>query len=146
MALVDDADVQVHLPFDKLKVENIPDDLAKAKEDAERIIRGYLAGVFEPATLAAWISPATTPSQIRAVAGRFTAAKIYRVRFSENSLDDPAYAQQLYNEAMAMLLAIIAGDIVLDDVDDTSLDFDNTFFEPNDGSTDQPKFTMSGRF
>lgn len=141
MALVDDGDVQIFLPLDKLKVEAIPDDKARAYQDAERIIRGYLAGVFEAATLAAWTTPSATPGEIRAVAGRLAAARIYRLRYSENSLDDPGYAQVLYNEAMAMLQAIIDGDIVLTGVTDPSTTFDDTYFEPNAG-TDPPKFAM----
>lgn len=143
MAWVDDADVQIHLPIDKLLLEEIPDDKAQAVEYGERIVRGYLAGVLEPATIAAWVSPATTPSQIRLVTGLFTAAKIYRLRYSEDSLDDPEYAQVLYNEAMAMINGIIAGTIILDDVDDVTSGFDNTWFTPNDASTDQPKFRMA---
>jgi hypothetical protein len=145
VAFVDDADVQIHLPIDKLRVETIPDDKDDAYEDAERIIRGYLAGVFESATIASWISPETTPSQIRAVAGRFAAAKIYRVRYSENSLTDPEYAQVLYNEAMAMLNAIIAGDILLDDVEDVTSGFDNLWFLPN-ADSDDPIFAMGDRY
>jgi hypothetical protein len=141
MAIIDDADIQTHLPFDKLKLEEIPDDVASQKLDAERIIRGYLAGVFEPATLAAWTDPDSTPGQIRAIAGRFAAAHIYRIRYSEDSLDDPEFAQNLYNEAMTMLMMVITGQIVLDDVDDVGAQFDNTYFFPND-TTDDPKFTM----
>jgi Bacteriophage Mu, Gp36 len=147
MAFVDDADVQVHLPIDKLKIEELPDDLAKCKEDAERIIRGYLAGVFEPATLASWIDPDSTPVVIRAIAGRLTAALIYRTRYSEDSLDDPEYAQNKYNEAMDMLMKVINGQIVLEEVDDdVATPFDGTWFTPNDASTDIPKFAMSDRY
>jgi len=145
MAYVDDADVQIHLPVDKLKVEEIPDDKDDAFEDAERIIRGYLAGVVSTATLDLWATPDDTPDIIRAIAGRFAAAKIYRVRYSEDSLDDPQYAQGLYNDAMAMINAIIAGNLIIDGVTDTT-QFDNTYFTPNDASTDTPKFTMAGRF
>lgn len=146
MAFVDDADVQVHLPIDKLKIEEIPDDLLKCKEDSERIIRGYLAGVFEAATLASWVDPDNTPSVIRAIAGRFTAALIYRTRYSEDSLDDPEFAQNKYNEAMDMLMKVISGEIVLEEVDDdTANPFDNTWFEPTNDS-DPPKFAMSDRY
>lgn len=145
MAFVNDADVQIHLPVDKLQVEEVPDDLARAKEDAERIIRGYLAGVVDSAVLALWIDPDSTPEIIRAIAGRLTAARLYRLRFSEQSLDDPEYAQNLYNEAMALLQGIISGQIDVPGVDEGT-DFDDTWFEPNDASTDQPKFTMSGRY
>lgn len=145
MPLVDDADVQIHLPVDKLKVETIPDDLAKAKEDADRIIRGYLAGTIDSAVLATWITPTATPVFVRGIAGRFTAALIYRTRYSEDSLDDPEYAQNKYQEAMNMLNGIINGSIDIPGVEEGTA-FDNTWFEPTDASTDQPKFTMSGRF
>ena len=144
MPLVDDADVQIHLPVDKLKVEEIPDDLIKAKEDADRIVRGYLAGVVASAVLGTWVIPATTPTIIRAIAGRFTAALIYRTRYSENSLNDPEFAQNKYNEAMAMLNKIISGELVIDGVD-PGTDFDNTWFEPNANSID-PIFTMVSQF
>lgn len=144
MAIVDDGDIQIHLPVDKLAIETIPDDLAEAKEDAERIVRGYLAGVIPAATLATWITPAAVPGEVRAIAGRLCAAKIYRNRFSENSLTDPAYAQFMYDEAMKMLNDIIAGNLLLTGITDTT-QFDNTYFEPN-ANSDDPKFTMSGRF
>lgn len=146
MAFVDDADVQAQLPIDRVKVEAIPDDRDKAYEDAERIVRGYLAGVLLPATLATWVSPATTPEVIRAITARFAAALIYRVRFSQNSLDDPEFAQKKYNEAMAMLTDVLNGNIVLVGVTDLTTQFDSTYFIPNDDTTDTPRFTMSGRY
>jgi len=144
MPLVDDADVQIHLPVDKLKVEEIPDDRAKAYDDADRIVRGNLAGVVDSTVLALWITPTATPNIIRAIAGRFAAALIYRTRYSENSLDDPQFAQNKYNEAMAMLNAIIAGTLAIDGVD-IGTDFDNTWFEPNNESID-PIFAMGVQF
>ena len=145
MALVTDEDVQSHLPKDKLKVEGIPDDRNAIYLDAERIVRGYLAGVIDTAVLASWTSPDATPQIVREITGLLAAAQIYRVRFSESSLSDPTYAQELYNEAMAMLQAIIAGNLIIEEVPDTTV-FDSSYFEPNDGSTDPPKFLMSGRF
>jgi len=144
MALVTDEDVQSHLPKDKLKVEEIPDDRNQIYLDQERIVRGYLAGVIDSAVLATWITPVATPQIIRTITGMLAAAEIYRVRFSENSLDDPTYAQSLYNRAMAMLNDIIAGDLLVEGVPDTTV-VDNTYFWPND-TTDPPKFLMSGRF
>lgn len=141
MPLIDDADVQVHLPYDKLKVEEIPDDLAQCKLDAERIVRGYLAGIIDTAVLASWATPETTPEVIRAVAGRFCAALIYRTRYSENRLGDPEYAQNKYNEAMSLLMGITSGDLAIPDVIVGS-DFGNDWFEPNNNS-DPPKFTMA---
>lgn len=151
MPLVDDADAQIHLPFDKVLIEAVPDDKEKAYEDADRIVRGYLAGVLDAATLNSWDTPANTPPQIRAIAGRFVAAAIYRLRFGQASVQDPAYAQVKYNEAMAMLQGVIDGSVVLTDpdtgepIEDISTDFGNTYFLPNDES-DPPKFTMSGRY
>lgn len=143
MPLVDDADVQVHLPYDKLKVEEIPDDLVKQKLDAERIVRGYLAGVVDADVLALWTTPEDTPSTIRAITGRFAAAKIYRTRFSEIRGGDPEFAQVLYDQAMDLLMGVIAGDIPIDDVE-IGTNFDNTWFYPND--TIDPKFAMDDRY
>lgn len=144
MAFIDDADVQVHLPVDKLQVERVPDDLAKCKLDTERIIRGYLAGVIDSAVLATWTTPEDTPEVIRAIAGRLCAALLYRTRYSENSLDDPQFAQVKYNEAMALLTDIIEGDIVIPGVELGS-NFSNEWFEPN-ANSDPPKFTMADQY
>lgn len=142
MPLVTDGDVQSHLPKDKLKVEEIPDDRAQIYLDSERIVRGYLAGVVDSAVMALWLTPDATPQIIRTVTGMFAAAEIYRIRFSESSLNDPGFAQRLYNDAMAMLNDIIAGNLIIVEVPGTTA-FDNTYFWPND-TTDDPKFTMSG--
>jgi len=154
MSLATNDDIQVHLPSDKILVTNIT-DLASLQTDAERIIKGYLAGTFAPTTLAGWndptasiASPNYVPVLIRAVAGRFIAAFAYRRYYSEDSLDDPQYAQRKYDEAMSMLNQIISGELVLNDVTEvvntgshmTSLDF-----YPND-TADGPKFTMDLTF
>lgn len=143
--IVSDEDIQVHLPFDKLRIEEIPDDLAQVKTDAERIIRGYLAGVVDAAILATWTTPGTTPDIIRAIGGRFAAAGIYRLRYSEDSLDDPEFAQNKYNEAMGMLNGIMAGTIVIDPTTPQQ-GFDSSFFFPNNDGTAEPKFTMDSLF
>lgn len=143
MPIVDDADVQVHLPYDKLKIEEIPDDLAKCKLDTERIVRGYLAGVIPAADMALWLDPPDVPEVIRAAAGRLCAALIYRTRYSESSLDDPQFAQNKYNEAMGMLQGIIDGSIIVDGV--VTSQFDSTYFFPNDAAGD-PKFAMDDRY
>jgi hypothetical protein len=143
MAIVSDDDVQVHLPVDKLKIEEIPDDLAKCKLDTERIVRGYLAGVIPTADMALWIDPDDVPEVIRAAAGRLCAALIYRTRYSEQSLDDPQFAQNKYNEGLAMLQGIVDGSIIVTGV--ITVQFDNTYFFPND-STGEPKFAMDSRY
>lgn len=154
MPLATDDDVQVHLPEDKIAVADIT-DLADMQTDAERIIKGWLAGTFSPTTLAGWndptvniASPNYVPVLIRAVAGRFIAAFAYRRYYAEDSLDDPEYAQTKYNEAMDMLRQIIDGELVLSDVAeevDTGTHMTSADFWPND-STDPPKFTMDIQF
>lgn len=139
MPLIDDADVQIHLPVDKLKIEEIPDDLSDAKRDAERIVRGYLTGSVDALTLASWDTPDHTPDTIRAIAGRLCAALIYRVRYSEATTEYAEYAQMLYNEAMMMLQRIVDGTLDIPGV--LTPQFDNTYFEPNALSSD-PKFAM----
>ena len=154
MPLATNDDVQVHLPSDKILVTDIT-DLASMQTDAERIIKGWLAGTFSPTTLAGWndpsvniASPNYVPVLIRAVAGRFIAAFAYRRYYSEDSLDDPTYAQTKYDEAMSMLRQIINGELVLSDVTetvDTGSHMTSDDFWPND-TTDGPKFTMDLSF
>lgn len=146
MPLIDDSDIQIHLPIDKLQVEEIADDLNDVKTDVERIIRGYLAGVYTAATLAAWTTPASTPSLIRAIGGRLGAALIYRLRTSEEVDNDPEYAQNKYNEGMAMLNAVIRGEMVLEEVvADVATRFNPDYFWPN-ATTADPVFTMDKQF
>lgn len=146
-------DVNMHLPTDKLEMQQPTLDLKGV--DAERIIRGYLASVYSAVTLAGWTDPTETdplaigyvPQLIRAIAGRFIAAFWYRERYSEDSLDNPQYAQGLYDEAMAMLQGIIAGTLVLDDVTElpestTSLTQED--FWPNDTDTG-PMFSVDDK-
>lgn len=138
-------DVNMHLPTDKLEIEE--PELALFGLDADRIIRGYLAGTIPATTLATWTSPNSTPELVRAIAGRFIAAFYYRERYSEDSLDDPAYAQIKYNEAMALLQGIISGDIVLIEGPDTVIvgpHMSSLDFYPN-ATDDGPIFTMNDR-
>lgn len=142
MAFASLDDVNMHLPTDKLEMEQPQLDLFGI--DAERIIRGYLAGVFTPATLASWADPDSTPELIRAIAGRFIAAFYYRERYSEDSLDDPEYAQFKYNEAMNLLMGVIGGSLDLIDTAEPSTvggHFTAEDFYPNN-SDPGPIFTM----
>jgi len=138
VALADLEDVNVHLPTDKLEVDDAIDPALE--RDAERIVKGYLSGVYEPVVLAGWDTPTNTPELIRAIAGRLIAAFYYRQRYSEDSLDDPQYAQVKYNEAMALIMELRAGTIDLVEVpgDDASI----LKFWPDD-TTDGPYFTMA---
>jgi hypothetical protein len=134
------SDVNRYLPTEKIEVTE--PELELFEVDASRIIRGYLAGVFSPATLAAWADPVTTPELIRSIAGRLIAALFYRERYSEDSLEDPQYAQKLYDDAMAWIMDIREGDIQLIDVTEvptTGDRFTIDDFWPND---DSPLFTI----
>ncbi|KKW09706.1 MAG: hypothetical protein UY48_C0055G0009 [Candidatus Gottesmanbacteria bacterium GW2011_GWB1_49_7] len=137
-------DINVHLPSDKLGLADGDD--TEMQLDAERIIKGYLSTVYSAATLAEWADPATTPGLIRAIAGRLIAAFYYALRFSEDSVERPEYAQFKYDEAMSMLKQIVAGTLLLPEVTETpttGLSFTSADFWPND---DDPVFTMSKEF
>jgi len=141
MALATIDDINIHLPRDKIEVDTA--DYGPFQLDAERVVRGMLAGYYSSVTLASWSDPETTPGLIRAVVGRLVAAFYYRQRYSEDSLDDPLFAQNKYNEAMELLRGILDGTVVLEEVtDDVGADhLTINDFWPND-TTDPPKFTM----
>lgn len=141
MAFADISDINVHLPADKLIVDD--GMYPSIQLDAERIVRGYLAGVIGSTTLVSWLTPSATPELIRSITGRFAAAFYYRLRYSEDSIRDPEYAQVKYDEGMALLQGVIGGTLVLVDSDDTTVtsDLSTDDFWPND-SSDPPKFTM----
>lgn len=144
MALASLDEINVHLPDDKIEVDS--DQYVPLQLDAERIVRGYLAGVFAPATLAGWDTPDHTPGLIRAIAGRLVAAFYYRLRYSEDSLTDPQYAQIMYNQAMDLLNRIISGEIVLEEVPEdagTGDHFGAGDFYPN-AAAPGPYFSLSG--
>lgn len=143
-------DVNMHLPTDKLEMST--PELTLFDVDAGRIIRGYLAGVYLPATIAGWTDPTETdpttvgyvPELIRAIAGRFIAAFWYKERYSEDSLEVPQYAQDKYNEAMAMLQGLVLGTLGLVDVAESPVSTSELTaddFTPND-ATVGPFFSM----
>lgn len=112
------SDIQSWLGEDKIEVT---DGLSrKAKVDADRLIRGQLAGVFTLVTLSSWATPDDTPELIRGISGRLSAAFIYRELYSEETTTIPQYAQELYNEAIQMLLDIKTGNLVVIGVDEST--------------------------
>lgn len=138
------SDVQAFLPQDKLDVDD--PDIEPLQEDARRVVKGYLSGVIPAVTLATWTDPDSTPDEVRAIAGRLVAAKYYKLSYSEDSLEVPQYAQDLYDEAIAMLQGIVAGTIVLPEIDVVTpghLTTDD--FWPNN-KTVGPFFTMDQVF
>lgn len=133
-------DINTHLPVDKLEADDSAVELLQV--DARRIIKGYLSGVFPPATLAAWADPATTPETIRGIAGRLIAAAFYIERYAEDVADIPAFAQMKYNEAITLLTRVQQGQLTLEEVTAVSTEvLTNADFWPNDTTTG-PMFTI----
>lgn len=138
------SDIQSWLGDDKIIVT---DAMAiKPELEAERLIRGQLAGVFTALTMTSWAAPDDTPELIRGIAGRLTAAFIYRSTYSEEQAEVPEYAQNLYNEAISLLKDIKSGAIVVLDPDNEPVgeSGDILSFWPDDTTT--PKFTMDQEF
>ena len=144
--LITPDDVNVHLPTDKLSVNEA--DITAPALDAERLIKGYLSNVYEAATLASWDEPADTPETIRAIAGRLTAAFVYARALSEDDTDVNEYAKSKYDEAMNMLMQVVNGVITLPEVDPIDVSgsrLTSAMYAPNEDST-APKFTMDSIF
>lgn len=129
-------------------------DAAPQIESAERIIRGRLSGFIDPAYQASWVDPTTTPEIIQEIAAKLAAAFRYRAAASEDSPDSvSAYAQTLYDEALADLKAIVDGEM---DIVEVGLVLANTaamselHFYPNDSVDDNDpdgvKFEMGMKF
>lgn len=144
-SFIHDDDVQVHLPVDKFDITDYPNDLAKSKLDTERIIKGRLSGTFSPLTLAGWNAPGTTPETIRAIAGRFTAALLYRNRLAEDYPEDAEYARLKYREAQSMLEMVVDGSITLVEVEEV-VNTGLRLTEANYVALPEPKFRMDLEF
>lgn len=139
-------DIQAWLQSDKIQVDDA--NSGKANLEATRIIRGQLAGFFEPVVIASWVDPDSTPGLIRSIAGRLTASYMHATIYSEESdREISAYSQFLYNDAMMDLAKIIAGTLVV--TDDGGNPIDTTgggllSFFPDDSVA--PAFTMDQFF
>lgn len=128
-------------------------DAAPQMQSAERIIRARLSGFIDPAYQATWLDVNTTPEIIQEIAAKLTAALRYRERTSEDAVEVSAYAQTLYDEAMADLKAIVDGDL---DIVEAGLVLADTaamsqlHFYPNDsieeGDPDDVKFRIGQVF
>jgi len=112
MATLDD--VNAHL--DGEVIEATADNTDLIQVSVARIIRGYLSSVVDQTTLMAWQTPDTTPDIIREIASMLIAAYLYFQLSARTSLtiDDTNFAQRLYDQAIALLDKIVAGDIVID--------------------------------
>lgn len=144
-------DINTHLPVDKLDASAAGADVVAAinlfEIDVNRLIKGYLSGVFNPTTLASWADPATTPQWIRQIAGRLIASFWYASRYSEDIPTESPYAQTLYTEAMSMLECVRTGEVIIP-IAEAPLPntiFSEAFFQPNSQST-PPKFSMDTVF
>lgn len=151
MALATLADINVHLPEDRLAILDAEDE--QWQVNVERAIKGYLAGTFSAATLAGWSDPQETdpndptyvPGLIRSIAGRFIAALFYRNKVSEVTGEVSEYPQVLYDEAMSMLRQIVSGELILSDeteIVDTGQRLAREDFWPNDDTEPAPLFNM----
>jgi hypothetical protein len=146
--LCDDQDISTHLPVDKLDPTSseLQPVVQLYQVDVERLIKGYLSGVYAPTTLAVWTGPSATPPWIRAIAARLIASFVYSNRYSEDLEHPNNYAQQLYTEAMDMLECVRIGDVILPTPTPAQgTMFSEDFFQPNTQST-PPKFSMDNVF
>lgn len=143
------ADINVHLPDDKAKMQDSDDN--ELQVDVARYIRSLLSGFFSAATLVSWNSPDNTPELIRGIAGRLIASKYYATLYSEDVDDVSKFAQWLYNQANAMIDQIRTGSMIILDVNDTPIPIEGGIsltaddFWPND-SSGGAKFTMEKVF
>lgn len=146
MPLADIDDINQHLPTSTLQMTEAEDE--PWQTDAERIVRGYLSGVFSAATLASWKAPGSTPDLISSIAGRLIAARFYASKVSGEVPDWNDYSDQLYKEAISLLEQIRTGDIILEGVPESVVGDHITSddFWPNDLEDPAPKFTMSQEF
>jgi hypothetical protein len=148
VALADISDVTTHLPLDR--IPTVGSDVDGYQLSVERMVKGYLVGIFTPATLATWDTPTNTPVAIREIAGKLIAGLRYRNRTSEENavgVEDINYGQRLYNEAMSALNDIRMGNLSLVDVTSgeviTTDDAVGPQFFPSDNA---PMFTIGAQF
>lgn len=108
-------DINANLP----SIDNVPvveaddENVALIQVSVARVVRGYLSGSVDSATLMSWNSPTATPDIVREAAALLIAAQVYFNYAARTSLtiDDRNFAQLLYDRAIAILNGIIAGTI-----------------------------------
>jgi hypothetical protein len=109
-----------------------------------RVVRGYLSGVIDNATLMGWDSPENTPDIIKEIASMLIAAQLYFNYAARTSLsiEDDNFYQRLYDKAIGLLQRIIDGLILLEEAPVVSSEaMDPSDFHPSD-DTDRA-FTLS---
>lgn len=142
------SDIERWLASDKFAV--LDSNTSAFQIEANRIIKGKLFGVFSAVILFGWSSPENTPELIRSIAGKLIASYLYKEVYSEDSLEVPPYAQELYDQAIADLDAIRAGTLTVFDEDGNPIgnelaSLTAADFYPND-KADGPYFSMGKEF
>lgn len=137
-------DINAHLPVEQGKAQISDSEDGLLQIDAYRLIRARLSGTFDTTVIAAWTNPASTPEIIREIAGKIIAAKWYALLVAEDEADGSIFAQNLYNEAIAMLNDIRNGVLTVIGVDGEEMansSLAESSFWPNDTSP-EPSFTV----
>lgn len=113
-------DINANLPADYDSPVVIADGVNTAllQISVARVIRGYLSRVIDNGTLLSWTTPAETPEIIREVAGKLIASQLYinEIAKKTSTIPSGSVAQNLYDQAIAILQQIIIGDILIDGV------------------------------
>lgn len=136
-------DINVHLPVDKVQILDGED--SDLQIDAYRLIRSRLTGTYTSNTIATWVSYATTPEQIRRIAGMLIAAKFFANLTAEDDADGSRFAQDLYNMAIGELNFIRDGVVTIIGIDGNPIESSGlsaTSFWPN-ATTDGPSFAVA---
>jgi hypothetical protein len=138
----DKTDIQAWIRNDVILVDDA--NSQKPNVEARRTIIGQLSGFISSIVLQSWADPDTTPEIIRSIAGRLAAAFLYRALRDSEQDTDSAYAQWLYNNAIADLAAIKTGEIVIVDDNDDPIDVEGT--DILGWLSSDPQFTIDQTF
>lgn len=143
-------EVNGFLSTDKQVRDSLDDQM---QVDASNLIKSQLVGVFQPATIASWADPSTTPASIRLIAARLIAARWYVKQITgTDTTKIPAYAQQLFDEALSMLASIRSGSLaVIDDdgnviADPDAMALGEGDYYPNLASGSPPVFVLNKKW
>jgi len=127
LASLDDIDAQ--LPDNVIQ----PDDqnTALLQISVARVVRAYLSTTIDNTTLASWTEPDLTPDIVREASSKLIASQLFFQETSKSSLDMDirSIGQLLYDQGIALLQQIVAGEIDIPNVDEittgsiTALDF-----------------------
>lgn len=101
-------EVQAWLEPTKLTISAVDTEL-EAHLASEVIVQLQSAGY----DTSAWLTDTTTPKLVRTIISKMVAAWIYDRQYSEDIEQGNNYADRLKKNAEALLLGLIAGDIVL---------------------------------